>query len=76
MFKLVESVKLMVFIFLVHRWNIPVENLTFNPSVSFPVENLVHEKKCDFLNVFKHFNKMLGPTHIVQVTFNFFFGSV
>ena len=59
----------MVFIFLVHRWNIPAENLTFHPSVSFPVENLVNEKKCDFLNVFKHFNKMLGPTHIVQVTF-------
>ena len=40
--------------------------------MSFPVEILVNEKKCDFLNVFKHFNKMLGPTHIVQVTFNFF----
>ena len=39
--------------------------------MSFPVENLVNEKKCDNLNVLKHFNKMLGPTHIVQVTFNF-----
>ena len=72
MFKLFKSVILMVFNFLVHRWNIPAENLSFHPSVSFPVENLANEKKCDFLNVFKHFNKMLGPTHIVQVTFNFF----